>query len=137
MKKMIKIFLLCIALSVLCFAEEYAVIANKKMKTLSVEQIKAIFLKKLTFIDNIQVVPINLSVRDPMRRHFENKILQMNFQRLKSYWSKQHYLGHRPPINMKSEESAISFVKKVEGALTYVNVKHLDKSVNIIYRWRD
>lgn len=137
MKKVIIIFLSTIMLSTLSFAEEYAVIANKKIKDLSTAQIKAIFLKKITVIENINAVPVNLGARDPIREKFENEIVGMNFERLKSYWAKQHYLGKRPPVGMQSEESVKAFVKNVEGAIGYINANNLDNEIKVLYRWSE
>ncbi len=137
MKTTIIIFLSTIILSTISFAGEYAVIANQKMKDLSTAQIKAIFLKKITVIENINAVPVNLGARDPIREKFENKIVEMNFERLKSYWTKQHYIGKRPPVSMQSEESVKTFIKNVEGAIGYINAKNLDNSVKVLYRWSE
>jgi len=119
------------------FSAEYVVIANKNMKDLSQMQIKAIFLKKLTIIDDTKMVPVSLGARDSLRENFEKNILKMNFQRLKSYWSKQHYLGHRPPLSMKSEESVKAFVKKVDGAIGYIEKSAIDNDIKILYEWKD
>ena len=124
-------------LSTTIFANEYVIISNKSMNTLSIAQIKAIFLKKITFIDDTKVVPISLGTRNPLRVKFEKKVLKMSFVRLKSYWTKQHYLGKRPPISMKSQESIKAFVKKVDGAIGYIDSNSLDDSIKEIYRWRD
>lgn len=134
MKKIpiILIFFLC---TVSLDADEFAVVANKKMAQLSQSQIKAIFLKKLTLIDDINVVPVNLGATDSVRLAFEKDIINMSFTRLKSYWTKQHYLGHRPPITMKSAQSVKAFVQKVEGAIGYINIQDADENMNIIYKW--
>jgi len=124
-------------LSTITLASEYVVISNKNMKNLSKTQIKAIFLKKITIINDIKVVPISLGARDPLRSKFEKKILAMSFMRLKSYWTKQHYLGRRPPVSMKSQDSIKAFVKKVDGAVGYINESLVDNSVKVIYRWKD
>ncbi|MDQ1244699.1 MAG: hypothetical protein QG565_1039 [Campylobacterota bacterium] len=137
MKTVIIIFLSTIMFSVLSFADEYVVISNSKMKDLSATQIKAIFLKKIAVIDNLDAVPVNLGAMDPIREKFENKIVEMNLERLKSYWIKEHYLGKRPPVTMQSEESVKAFVKKVEGAIGYINAKNLDNSVKVLYRWSE
>lgn len=137
MKSVIIIFLSTIMLSTILLADEYAVIANHKMKDLSTAQIKAIFLKKITVIESINAVPVNLGARDPIREKFENKIVEMNFERLKSYWTKEHYLGKRPPVGMQSEESVKAFVKNVEGAIGYINANNLDNSVKVLYRWSE
>jgi len=131
------ILLSILLLTSVSFANEYVVISNKNMKDLSINQIKAIFLKKLAFIEDIKAVPINLEARDPLRLKFEKEILNMSFSRLKTYWTTQHYLGHRPPISMKSQKSIKSFVKKVDGSIGYINAENLDNSVKVIYKWRD
>jgi ABC-type phosphate transport system substrate-binding protein len=137
MKTVIIIFLSTIMLSTISLAEEYAVIANKKIKDLSTAQIKAIFLKKITVIENINAVPVNLGARDHIREKFENEVVGMNFERLKSYWAKQHYLGKRPPVGMQSEESVKAFVKNVEGAIGYINANNLDNDIKVLYRWSE
>ncbi|MDF1875954.1 hypothetical protein JHD48_09425 [Sulfurimonas sp. SAG-AH-194-I05] len=116
-------------------ASEYAVVANKNMPQLSKAQVKAIFLKKMLVTHDIKIVPINLSPRDPLRISFEKHILKTNFRRLKSYWMKQHYLGHRPPVSLKSQKSSLAFLKKVDGAITYIDIKNIDNTMNIILRW--
>lgn len=137
MKTIIIIFLSTIMLSTISSADEYVVISNSKMKDLSTAQIKAIFLKKITVIDNINAVPVNLGAMDLTREKFENKIVEMNFERLKSYWTKEHYIGKRPPVSMQSEESVKAFVKNVEGAIGYINANNLDNSVKVLYRWSE
>ena len=137
MKKYSILILSLLLLATISIADEYAVISHQKIKHLSTSQIKAIFLKKITVIDSVKIVPINLSARDKLRLKFEKKILKMSFARLKTYWTKQHYLGHRPPISMKSQESVKAFVKKVDGAIGYINVNNLDNNMNIVYEWSD
>jgi ABC-type phosphate transport system substrate-binding protein len=133
----IKFFLLCSVLCNFSYADEYVIVANKNMKELSLGEIKAIFLKKISFTNDIKVIPINLSSRDAVRSKFEQQILKMNLIKLKSYWTKQHYLGRRPPITMKSQEAIKTFVKKVDGAIGYMNVNNVDDSVKILYKWSD
>ncbi|MDQ7068493.1 MAG: hypothetical protein Q9M40_11240 [Sulfurimonas sp.] len=67
----------------------------------------------------------------------KKKVLKMNFSRLKSYWTKQHYLGRRPPLTMKSQEAIKTFVKKVDGAIGYIDIQNLDESVKVLYTWKD
>jgi len=61
----------------------------------------------------------------------------MNRNRLKSYWIKQHYLGHRPPISMKSQKSIQKFISNVDGAIGYVQIDKLQKNMKILYKWSD
>jgi len=133
MKKIVAVLFLALFVE----ASEYVIVSNKNMKNLSQTEVKAIFLKKISFIDDTKVVPISLSPRDPVRAIFESKVLKMSFVRLKSYWAKQHYLGRRPPISMKSQESVKAFIKKVDGAIGYIDIKEFDDSLKIIYKWSD
>ena len=107
------------------------------MEDLSPSQIRAIYLKKLILIHDTKAVPINLDARDPLREKFEQHILEMNFDRLQSYWTKEHYLGHRPPISLKSQESVKTFIKKVDGSIGYINIDSMDDSLKILYRWSE
>jgi len=118
-------------------AKEYAIVASKDFTKPSVSQIKALYLKKSDYVGDTKVIPLNLSAKNKIRRSFEKKVLHMSFNRLKSYWTKQHYLGHRPPITMKSQKSIQAFIKKVDGAIGYVELPNVDPKLQIIYKWSD
>ena len=137
MKKSLLLLLFLVISNSSIVADEYAIVANRSMKELSTNQIKAIFLKKITYVDDMKLVPINLGTRDRLRLKFEKKILKMSFSRLKIYWTKQHYLGHRPPVSMKSQESIKAFIKKVDGSIGYIEEQYVDDDLKIIYRWSD
>jgi ABC-type phosphate transport system substrate-binding protein len=137
---MYQIFRICILLfflSLSSFADEYVVVSNKNMKDLNLLEIRAIFLKKITLIDDIKVVPINLEAGDDLRLKFEAEVLKMSFLRLKTYWTKEHYLGHRPPISMKSQESIKAFLHKVDGSIGYMSAQNVDENMKVVYKWRD
>ena len=118
-------------------ASEYVVVANQNMHKVSLGQIRALFLKKSSYVGDTKIVPLNLGSRNKIRESFEKKILHLHLSRLKSYWMKQHYLGHRPPISMKSQESIKAFIQKVDGAIGYIELKNVDKNTKILYRWSD
>lgn len=137
MHKFHQICLLTFFVSLPIIAGEYAVISNQNMKDLTLIEVRAIFLKKITLIDDTKVVPINLEAGDDLRLKFEEEVLNMSFSRLKTYWTKEHYLGHRPPISMKSQESIKAFVNKVDGSIGYVSIENVEQNMKIIYKWRD
>ena len=138
MQNSIKIvFLLLFLLQVSLNAKEYAIVSSYPFTKLSLNKIKALFLKKSNYIGEIKIVPLNLSLGDKARKSFEKNVLSMNFSQLKSYWTKQHYLGVRPPISMKSQKSMKAFIKNVQGAIGYIEVKELDNEINVIYKWQD
>ena len=133
MKKFVLIFLI-LSFS---WSAEYAVIAQKSMPPLSEKQIRAIYLKRMTILNNMLLVPINLSASSLIRKSFEERILRMGHNRLKAYWTKQHYLGRRPPLKMKSQKSIKAFVKKIKGAIGYIEASMVDDEIKILYKWRE
>ena len=100
-------------------------------------QIKQIYLKRMRFIKDMPIVPINYLARDPLRKVFEKTLLHMPSKKLKRHWIKEHYLGIRPPIVQSSVESAIVFVKKVDGAVAYIPHSKLPAGVRVLYISRE
>lgn len=133
----IKLIIILLLSTLYLHADEYVVVSNRHIKTLSLAEIKAIYLKKLSYTEDTKLLPINLSLRDKIRKSFEKNVLQMNLRRLNAYWTKQHYLGHRPPLTMKSQEAVKKLIKKVDGAIGYINIDSLDDDLLIIYQWSD
>ncbi len=133
----IKLIIILLLSTLYLHADEYVVVSNRHIKTLSLAEIKAIYLKKLSYTEDTKFLPINLSLRDKIRKSFEKNVLQMNLIRLNAYWTKQHYLGHRPPLTMKSQEAVKKLIKKVDGAIGYINIDSLDDDLLIIYQWSD
>jgi ABC-type phosphate transport system substrate-binding protein len=131
------ILLIFVFLGVLLSAKNYAIISNGSIKQITLTQIQALYLKKMKYIQNYKAVPVNLSSRDAIRRSFEKNILNMSLSRLKIYWSREHYKGHRPPVTFKSQESVKAFVKKVNGSIAYIELKNIDKDLSILYTWSD
>lgn len=121
-------------------AAQFAVIANKESKIdirLDANEIRRIYLKKRRYIDALKLVPLNLFASDPLRESFQKEVLSMSDRQLASYWAKQHYLGHRPPLTMMSVESVVAFVREVNGAIGYVPKEAADASVKIIYEYKE
>ena len=118
-------------------AKEYAVVASFTTPPLTQNQVRALFLKKSEYLGDTKIVPLNLALGNPIRSSFEKKVLHMNRSHLKSYWTRQHYLGHRPPISMKSQKSMQVFIKNVHGAIGYVSFENIVKGLHILYRWSD
>ena len=137
MKRVLHIFIWINLSSLLIYANEYAVVTDKNFGAISKNQLRAIYLKKIRYINNVKVLPINLEPKSKIRQSFNTNILHMSYTRLKIYWNKEHYLGHRPPLSLKSQESVKTFLHKVDGAISYIEVKNIDKNMHIILRWRD
>jgi len=131
-----KIFLLLFFSSILP-AQTIYIIANKNFpqKSLTKKEIKAIYLDKKHYIKGKKLLPLNLSHDNPLRREFEKNILQKSRSYLQKYWLKAHYKGHRPPKVLKSKASVISFVKKLENTIGYVDINISNiKEIKILYK---
>ena len=137
MKAPMRVLLLSSLVCLRFSADEYVVISNKNAHNLSTKQIKAIYLKKLIIVNDVSMVPVNLDSGDELRDKFEQEILGMNSSQLKKYWTQQHYLGHRPPISLKSQESVKRFIKNVDGSVGYLETSNLDDNIKTLYTWRD
>ncbi len=129
-------YLLLLCMSLLLYGgEKLVVIGNQNfpIKRLSKDQIRQIYLKRMRFIKDIPIVPINYTARDPLRKIFEKNLLRISSKKLSRYWMKEHYLGKRPPVVQSSVESAIVFVKKIDGAIAYIPYSKLPVDVRILY----
>ena len=116
--------------------ENFVLIGNQNfpVKHLLKEQVKQIYLKRIHFIKDVSIIPINYIARDPLRKNFEKNILHISSKKLNRYWIKKHYLGIRPPLIQSSIESAIIFVKKVDGAVVYIPQSKLPSDVHVLYK---
>ncbi len=126
--------LFCFAIS-LYGNEKLVLISNKNfpLNNLVEGQIKQIYLKRMHFIKDMPIIPINYVARDPLRNYFEKSILNLSPKKLKKYWMKKHYEGKRPPLVQSSIQSAIIFVKKVDGAVAYIPYSKIPKDIKILY----
>jgi len=119
--------------------EKFVLISNQNfpIKQLLSGQIKQIYLKRMQFIDDMPIVPINYSARDPFRKFFEKNLLHISSKKLSKYWMKRHYLGIRPPLVQTSVESAILFVQKVDGAVAYIPESAVPSNLRVLYRSKE
>ena len=134
-------YLFLLFFSLLLQANDYVVIANKHLvlENVTRKYLKQIYLKQHTYIGNSQLIPVNLQAQSNVRKSFEKHVLEMSRNRLKRFWTVQHYKGKRPPLTMSSPKSAIKFVTKIEGALSYIPAQALSQNsaVRVIYSWSD
>ena len=129
-------YLLLFSLTAILYGNErFVLISNQNFPVshLSEGQIKQIYLKRISFIKDMQIVPINYIARDPLRKVFEKNLLHMSAKKLSRYWMKEHYLGIRPPVVQSSVDSTIVFVKKVDGAVAYIPHSKLPADMRVLY----
>lgn len=125
---------ICIAAK-LFGSDSFVVIANRNFpaKQLTEQQVRQIYLMRMRFIRGVPLLPINYSASDSLRGHFEADLLKMSRKQLQRYWTEEHYLGRRPPIVQASVESAVAFVREVEGAVAYIPRERIPEEVIVLY----
>lgn len=129
--------LLVAVVSVGLFGGDWVVVAGGGFKSgsLSQKQVKDIFLKKKTFIDSQEVIPINLPASEKGRSIFEEKLLGMDRTEIGNYWISQHYQGITPPLTQKSQAGVKAFLKNAKGAIGYIEKSQLDSDLKVLYEF--
>lgn len=129
--------LLVAVVSVGLFGGDWVVVAGGGFKSgsLSQKQVKDIFLKKKTFIDSQEVIPINLPASEKGRSIFEEKLLGMDRTEIGNYWISQHYQGITPPLTQKSQAGVKAFLKNAKGAIGYIEKSQLDSDMKVLYEF--
>ena len=127
------VFILCLSFIIGSYAMQIAVIANKNfpVSDLSKNEIKKIFLKKKIFIKGKKVIPVNLKNKSKIRQLFQKHILKMDNEEYNLYWNEKYFNGIKPPVVMLSQEAVIKFVKNVDNALGYVELRKVKETKDI------
>lgn len=94
-----------------------------------------VFLKRHATLDNgSNIIPVNRSANSSVRTHFENEVLGLSEREIKNYWLKLRFKGIRPPIVQDSDEASILFVKRVAGAISYIEGEHVPSGTKLLLR---
>ncbi|WP_457623081.1 hypothetical protein [Persephonella sp.] len=132
------ILFICVFFSFSC-AADVAVVTSKdsKIEKISKKDLKKVYLKIKFFVKGQKVIPVNLPPDNKNRQIFQRKILEMDNEQLNLYWNEMYFHGVEPPLVLSSEEAVKKFVKKVKGAIGYIDVKNVDEDLKIIYIIRE
>ncbi len=110
-------------------AETLYVIAHKKSFSIEkdAEYIADYYLlkRKINASGN-KIIPINLPSDDPLRNQFSQAVFHRSPIALGEYWDRMSFRGVKPPVVQNSEKSVLLFVKRIRGAIGYVNHKPAD-----------
>ena len=84
--------------------------------------VTAIFLKQAPrWTDGTPVVPVDQSVKSPVRSVFSNRVLGQALMDVQIYWQRKMSVGLTPPPVKTSDEDVIAFVGSTPGAIGYVS----------------
>jgi ABC-type phosphate transport system substrate-binding protein len=82
----------------------------------------SIFLKQAPrWGDGSAVLPVDQSLRSPVRKVFSNDVLQQGLVEVQVYWQRRMATGTTPPPVKTSDEEIVSFVASTPGAIGYVS----------------
>lgn len=120
------VFLFVFAASAHAETPKLKVIVNAKgpFDALKRSDVEAIFLKKLTRVKDVTVVPFDQPVDAPIRQRFSEAMLQRSPRAVHAYWQQRLFSGQGvPPRDLRDDGAAIAAVAATPGGVAYVAVE--------------
>ncbi len=112
----------------------FVVSKDVKVEKLSRRDLRKIFLKEKEFMDGYSAIPVNLPPNNPLRVEVQKKILNMDEEELQLFWNRKYLNGIDPPPVFASQEAVKAFVKKIKGAIGYIDESQLDEDLKVVFR---
>lgn len=90
--------------------------------SISFQQLTAIYLRRMLVWPNGQpIVAVNQPVSSKARQQFSRLVFGPQPGALADYWSQKHFQGLNPPVVMPSDAAVVAFVRKIPGAIGYID----------------
>ena len=84
--------------------------------------VAAIFLKQAPrWNDGTLVVPVDQSIKSPVRSTFSSRVLGQSLMDVQIYWQRKMAVGLTPPPVKTSDDEVIAFVASTPGSIGYVS----------------
>ncbi len=132
MKKLI-FTIITLLLATNLYAEEIAVIVNEKGPLSGLEEggIRDIYLGHITFLNGINIIPLNHREGEVKDRFLTNLVGKTS-RGYRHYWMKKSFQeGMRLPASYKSFNQIVDKVKESAGAIGYLPASELDDTAGI------
>lgn len=116
-------------------AEDIIIIVNKSVynESLSVLDVKNIFLGKKKVWDNNEKIVLAVLKKDNTHKKFTRKYLKKNSTQFNNYWKNMVFTGKaRAPRRFKDEEELRGFVAGTQDAIGYISSELYTKDVKKI-----
>jgi ABC-type phosphate transport system substrate-binding protein len=104
--------------------ESYRVIVHNQVKGARISRgaLTSIFLRQAPkWSDGSAILPVDQSVRSPVRRSFSGEVLMQGVVEVQIYWQRRMSQGVTPPPVKATDEEVVAFVAKTPGAIGYVS----------------
>jgi ABC-type phosphate transport system substrate-binding protein len=133
--KILLLFELLAMLGVKARADISVIVNPSNDVSLNQEEIKNIFLaKKNRFPNDVPAKPVDQQDGRPIRKEFYSKLIGMDENDLKSYWSVLIFTGNASPPKVISDDEAVkTYIKSNPAGLGYIDSKAVDASVKVIF----
>lgn len=131
------LLLLGLLLGVSARAETLLVIANPQVPAaaISAEELSSIYLlQRTTWNNGTPVAPVNREASSSARESFSEKIFSRSPTELSEYWSRLRFQGKIPPLVQTSDQAVLGFVRKVPGAIGYVEASQAPAGVKVLLK---
>ncbi len=102
----------------------YRVIVHPGVKGSQIPRatLSSIFLKQAPrWGDGSPVLPVDQSMRSPVRQSFAADILQRPMMELQIFWNRRMATGIAPPPVKQTDEEVLAFVASTPGSIGYVS----------------
>lgn len=111
------------------------IVHPSRSETLEPADVARIFLRKQRFwTDDTPIIPLNREAGNGIREAFSRRIFHAASATLAAYWNEQYFLGTFPPATLTSSEAVKRYVAGEPGAIGYVEMSAVDKSVRVVLR---
>jgi len=106
--------------------------AKNAVAALSPKEVQDIFLgRKRTFPDGRFALPVDQS--SPLRAEFYQILTARPLEQINAYWARLLFSGQAsPPRQLPDDAAVLKMVRENEGAIAYVDPKHVDHSVRLL-----
>ena len=106
-------------------AAGYRVIVHSQVKGAKISRValSSIFLKQAPkWNDGSAILPVDQSVRSPVRRSFSGDVLLQGIPEVQIYWQRRMSQGVTPPPVKSTDDEVVAFVASTPGAIGYVSL---------------
>jgi len=113
---------------------DLAVIAHPKnnIDRMTPQQVQDIFLGRTrTFPNGRFALPIDQY--SPSRAAFYQRLTGRPVEQINAYWARIVFTGQAsPPLRLPDDAAVVQTVRENEGAISYIDTIHLDKTVRVL-----